>query len=85
MLFNPFFTTRKGSGGVGLGLYVSKHIAEKYGGSITVDSRVGEGTVFKMTLPSGAARREPSRGLFSRQQAQSTLVASGSGNPRRER
>ena len=36
----------RGSGGVGLGLYVSKHIAEKYGGSIAVNSQVGAGTVF---------------------------------------
>jgi signal transduction histidine kinase len=82
-VFNPFFTTRKGSGGVGLGLYVSKHIAEKYGGSITVESRVGEGTAFKMALPSGAVRKEP-HGLFSRQSG-SNLVATGSGIPRRER
>ena len=50
-IFSPFFTTRKGSGGVGLGLYMSKHIAEKYGGSITVDSRIDKGTVFTVNLP----------------------------------
>lgn len=83
-LFSPFFTTRKGSGGVGLGLYVTKHIAEKYGGNITVDSRVDEGTVFKMTLPSVVARKEHSRGQLTKQQTAS-LVASGSGNQRRER
>ena len=52
-IFNPFFTTRKGSGGVGLGLYVSKHIAQKYGGSMSVDSKVGEGTTFNISLPGG--------------------------------
>lgn len=55
-VFNPFFTTRKSSGGVGLGLYVSKHIAEKNGGSIAVDSRVGTGTVFTITLPVGTQK-----------------------------
>ena len=49
-IFSPFFSTRKGSGGVGLGLYVSKHIAEKHGGSIAVDSHDGAGTVFTINL-----------------------------------
>jgi two-component system NtrC family sensor kinase len=67
-IFSPFFTTRKGSGGVGLGLYVSKHIAEKYGGSITVDSRIDKGTVFTVNLPSGSKKMiklqpEPEHGL----------------------
>ncbi len=79
-VFNPFFSTRKGSGGVGLGLYVSKHIAEKCGGSLVVDSQVGVGTVFTITLPSGVTKPSNVR----RQQQQAILVASGSGNPRRE-
>jgi two-component system NtrC family sensor kinase len=79
-IFSPFFTTRKGSGGVGLGLYVSKHIAEKYNGSISVDSQVGTGTVFTLSLPSGALKTASVR----RQQMQAWLVASGINNPRRE-
>jgi two-component system NtrC family sensor kinase len=79
-IFNPFFTTRKGSGGVGLGLYVSKHIAEKYGGSISVDSRVGAGTVFTISLP----KRETMTNSVLRQRLQAWLVASGTDNPRRE-
>jgi signal transduction histidine kinase len=55
-IFSPFFTTRKGSGGVGLGLYVSKHIAEKFGGSIAVDSRIDKGTVFTVNLPNGSKK-----------------------------
>jgi len=79
-IFSPFFTTHKGSGGVGLGLYVSKHIAEKYGGSISVDSQVGTGTVFTMLLPSV----EQKKAKAERRSQESRLVASGSGNPRRE-
>jgi signal transduction histidine kinase len=79
-IFNPFFTTRKGSGGVGLGLYVSKHIAEKYGGSISVDSQLGAGTVFTISLPN----RETKIASVRRQRLQTWLVASGKDNPRRE-
>jgi signal transduction histidine kinase len=76
-VFSPFFTTRKGCGGVGLGLYVSKHIAEKNGGSITVKSRVGEGTVFTIALP-GSTRKIWN---FKRFQKEAMLAASGIGSP----
>ncbi|MSR77263.1 MAG: GAF domain-containing sensor histidine kinase [Candidatus Omnitrophica bacterium] len=48
-LFNPFFTTRQD--GVGLGLFVTKQIIHRYGGSIRAESRVGEGTLFMIQLP----------------------------------
>ncbi len=48
-LFNPFFTTRQG--GVGLGLFVTKQIIHRYGGSIRAESRVGEGSLFMIHLP----------------------------------
>jgi PAS domain S-box-containing protein len=50
-IFDPFFTTKAASAGTGLGLYVCRNLIEKLGGSITVDSRPGEGTVFRMILP----------------------------------
>jgi signal transduction histidine kinase len=80
-IFNPFFTTRKDSGGVGLGLYVSKHIAEKHGGSISVDSQVGTGTMFTISLPNETIKTSSVR----RQRLQDWLVASGINNPPRER
>ncbi|WP_233567767.1 sensor histidine kinase [Cohnella faecalis] len=54
-LFERFYRidssrTRK-SGGAGLGLSITKSIVDLHGGSITVDSRVGEGTVFRIRLP----------------------------------
>jgi two-component system sensor histidine kinase PilS (NtrC family) len=48
-IFDPFFTTKKG--GTGLGLAIAKNIVEAHGGSITVQSKVGEGTTFVIKLP----------------------------------
>lgn len=50
-LFDPLYTTRKGQGGTGLGLSVSKRIVTSHRGSITVESAVGEGTTVAVTLP----------------------------------
>lgn len=51
-IFEPFYTTKKDVG-TGLGLWVSKKIAERHGGTIEVQSRVGasHGTVFTILLP----------------------------------
>jgi signal transduction histidine kinase len=53
-IFDPFFTTKKGAG-TGLGLSITYGIVEKLGGKIGVESRVGEGTRFTVTLPTGEA------------------------------
>ncbi|WP_394781952.1 ATP-binding protein [Undibacterium sp.] len=39
------------SGGLGLGLYITRQLAEAHGGSISVESRHGEGALFSITLP----------------------------------
>ncbi len=53
-LFEPFFTT-KGEKGTGLGLWVSKSLVEKHGGSLRVRSSPGVGTAFSVFLLSNAA------------------------------
>jgi PAS domain S-box-containing protein len=49
-IFEPFFTT-KGDLGTGLGLPVVREIVSSYGGSLSVDSKVGVGTTFAFDLP----------------------------------
>jgi signal transduction histidine kinase len=49
-LFHPFATTKKR--GVGLGLYTCREVVVANGGSITVESKEGAGTTFRVVLPS---------------------------------
>ncbi len=51
-LFMPFFSTKEAGKGVGLGLYITRSIIADHGGEIDVESRVGEGTTFRVRLPS---------------------------------
>ena len=55
-IFNPFFTTKPAGEGTGLGLSLSHDIVVKqHGGSIEVDTRPGEFTEFRVTLPRAGA------------------------------
>lgn len=50
-IFDPFFTTKPVGEGTGLGLSIIFGIIERHGGSIDVESTVGEGTTFTVALP----------------------------------
>lgn len=50
-IFDPFFTTKAVERGTGIGLAVCAHIIQAHGGSITVQSQVGEGSMFTVRLP----------------------------------
>ena len=50
-IFDPFFTTKDPGTGTGLGLSVSQNIIQQHNGTLEVNSVVGVGTSFKITLP----------------------------------
>jgi len=50
-IFDPFYTTKDVGKGTGLGLHLSHNIVEAHGGNISVKSKVGEGTTFRIELP----------------------------------
>lgn len=48
-VFEPFFSTKPD--GTGLGLAIAQRVVEEHGGSLELESREGEGAVFRITLP----------------------------------
>ena len=50
-IFEAFVTSKSSNGGTGLGLAVSQTIAEEHGGTLSLESGVGQGAVFKLRLP----------------------------------
>jgi signal transduction histidine kinase len=50
-IFEPYVTGDAAEGGVGLGLAVVRQFVELHGGEVTVESRVGQGTTFRVLLP----------------------------------
>src|SRR5262249_25663402 len=68
-VLEPFLTTKETGRGVGLGLAISRSILERHNGDIEVQSEVGRGTTFTVTLPW--------EGEFESAAASETAVASG--------
>jgi PAS domain S-box-containing protein len=62
-IFEPFFTTKAVGAGIGLGLSLSSAIVKAFGGTLSVKSELGSGSVFRIELPAAASpistRSEP--------------------------
>jgi two-component system NtrC family sensor kinase len=61
-VFDPFFTTKEEGEGTGLGLSVSYGIVARHHGDIQVESTIGQGTTFTITLPLTQPQVEPTEG-----------------------
>ncbi len=60
-IFTPFFTTKRGNGGSGLGLSIVKNIVDRHHGRIDVQSETERGTTFRVSLPVNTETRNLER------------------------
>jgi len=58
-LFEPFFTTKEAGRGSGLGLSMCRRIADAHGGRLEVETVLGEGSCFTLSLPAGPSLEAP--------------------------
>jgi two-component system NtrC family sensor kinase len=76
-IFEPYFTTKPLGSGTGVGLAVCLGIVEAHGGTLTVESGEGSGTVFTIVLPAGSVEgsvAEESKPAKARAGQRSALV-----------
>jgi signal transduction histidine kinase len=84
-IFQPFFTTKPVGTGAGLGLAICRGIVEALGGEINVESEMGRGSLFRVslpTVPAPAAATEAPAGIVAARSEQATGAAPGPGPAR---
>jgi len=54
-IMQPFFTTKKGTEGTGLGLYITNEIIKAHGGSMEIEHAKVDGTLFRIKLPNDSS------------------------------
>ena len=74
-LFDPFFTTRRSGSERGLGLTIVQRVVNELGGEIAVESRMGEGSIFRVRLPSVELAGSP--GSSETVEAEPTIAGTG--------
>lgn len=57
-VFRKYFTAAPNSGGIGLGLYITKIMVEELGGHVGLKSRPGKGSIFFATIPFSGSKME---------------------------
>ncbi len=60
-IFDPFFSTKTSSGGMGLGLAISMRLAEDLGGSLSVRANTPKGAIFELRLPALSGEKASER------------------------
>lgn len=61
-IFDPFFSTRTGSGGTGLGLSVAHGIILEHGGNVSIESDLGKGALFVIDFPMNSSGTQKAEG-----------------------
>ena len=68
-IFTPFFTTKEVGKGMGLGLTITRQVIKQHGGTLDVDSTLGQGTTFTIRLPLASENAHESTTVSALEQA----------------